>query len=241
MNWLKRHRFAIVATASVFAVLWLYLSSKSFQSCIDAQQNADAEKTFYEGISHFLIALGILRGCTGYFIGEAGNAITALATILIAIFTWTLWRTSAAQAQLTVVAIQDAKIASQRENRAYIEVLPKQIMYKDAATMFVFFWLKNTGQTPAFYLTCLIDIKVMEHPWKHPAKFTMAQEDEGKPIPISNIFPGGDQRIPKQFSWSEDDLKLLKAGRHAIYAFGRAEFVDAFKIKQWSEFCAFMD
>lgn len=91
---LKKHRFAIVAIGCVLAVLWLSFSSESFQSCIENKQNVDAEKAFYESISHFLISLGVLRGCTSYFIHEAGDAITVLATLLIAIFTWTLWRST---------------------------------------------------------------------------------------------------------------------------------------------------
>jgi len=240
MNWLKQHRFAIVATGCVLVVLLLYHSSESFQSCINAKQNAGAERTFYKSIANFLVTLGIGRGCTGYFIQEAGNAITALATLLIAIFTWTLWRTSADQAQLTIVAIEDARLASQRELRAYIEALPLKMALLETGEIVASVILRNRGRTPAFSVRSTADFHIWPIPLDKPFRFEGSLEDSPQPIPTYVIYPDGEHLSAPRWTPTQSDIDKMKKGA-GLYLVGLVTYLDAFGDRQWAEFCSYLD
>lgn len=226
LNWLKQRRFAVVAAGCGLAVLWLYLSSDSFQICLQAKQNADSEVSFYKSARHFLIALGVWRGCTGYFIYEAGDAITALATILIAIFTWTLWRTSADQGRLTKEALVvstrafvfiedfDMKIGSLFPNRGQFAPTVGDFSFAPK-------W-KNSGDTPTRALTLSVECQV--HKGDLPVDFTYPYASP----PVRAMIG------PKANEWSlpmeiiPNTANSVLSGETNLYVWGRADYEDVF-------------
>jgi hypothetical protein len=150
LDWLKLHRVTILAIVGLLCVLWLAGLSESFQRCINAKQNTDAENSFYKSVSNVLVMGGVVRGCTGYFIDEAGNAITALATLLIALFTCTLWRTSTIQGGYTLEALRLSNIDLLSTHRPKIRVMG--VGFKSGTTTSTEFQLAftciNIGGTP---------------------------------------------------------------------------------------------
>ncbi|HET7083282.1 MAG TPA: hypothetical protein VFI23_00815 [Rhizomicrobium sp.] len=239
MKWLKKDRATIVGGAAVFACLWLIWSSESFQSCIQTKQNADAEKAFYEGISQFLVAGGVLRGCTGYFLHQSGEAITALATIVIALFTWTLWRVSRDQGRLTQISIDDARIASQRELRAYVSAVPGKAFIKNGEFCAIC-RVENSGNTPAFETSCLWTLKVGEPPGTKGINFRFSNP-QNDPIPTFVLYPGRPHSSVETVKLSDDDIASLKAGTVVIRAFGVVEYKDAFSDPQFATFNCYLD
>ena len=90
----------IVAATGVF--LLLVLRSPTFQECVQANQNLENHKTIY---GYFASLFWVTYWCTGIFVGQNGEAITALATIVMAAFTGTLWWATSEQGKLTKEAL----------------------------------------------------------------------------------------------------------------------------------------
>ncbi len=98
---------------------------------------------------------------TGRFFDAAAAPISALATIAIAVFTWTLWRTSSRQAEITDKAVSVAQAANDlnRENaitsrRAWLSIEDVKLIYptmftEDLMRFVVSATIKNHGMTPA--------------------------------------------------------------------------------------------
>lgn len=86
-------------TALIFVVLaWLCytaLELSSVQSCVTNKQNEAAqeqtEKDFPEFVGPLIIGARVRTGCLGLFLYENRDAVTAVATAFIALFTFTLW------------------------------------------------------------------------------------------------------------------------------------------------------
>ncbi|MGH7924599.1 MAG: hypothetical protein ACREQH_08425, partial [Candidatus Binatus sp.] len=83
--------FAIFLTAEK-------IFSPAFEQCIEkrAQENiassANYQPSGFGSVSAYL-------GCSGNVIDSHGNGITALATLMIAAFTWTLWIATTKQSE----------------------------------------------------------------------------------------------------------------------------------------------
>jgi hypothetical protein len=93
----------LVVAALVFAIF----DSQSFQNCVCANQK-DANPKENSGFALF----GTFCQCTGSFLEAHNAAITALASIVIAIFTGTLWsatkgmlKTSADQSEAMPISL----------------------------------------------------------------------------------------------------------------------------------------
>lgn len=78
----------LLAVASLF---YLVGSSPSFQQCVGRDQEHASTQTFEQGVSNLFVVLGDIRECLGVFVETNHTAIDALATLLIAAFTGTLW------------------------------------------------------------------------------------------------------------------------------------------------------
>lgn len=94
-KWWCRHWRSILIFAVILGVLmWVVGGSSSFQSCTshdDYQSSYEASK---QGFAKFLRLIEIRWYCIGAFIDVNNGAISVVATIAIAAFTFTLWRST---------------------------------------------------------------------------------------------------------------------------------------------------
>lgn len=98
-----------------FAIVWLgYVtwSTQSFQACRRVEYKEESwqptEKNQSEVTS--LIVLGkVWTKCFGRFLYETRDALTAIATVFIALFTYTLYRATTQQARITTDALELAR------------------------------------------------------------------------------------------------------------------------------------
>ena len=81
---------AFVLLLSAFCI-WLIGSSKSFQQCIRDSKRQDASYALEKGIPHLGLMFGRYKACSGVFVTENHEAIGAISTFVIAVFTITLW------------------------------------------------------------------------------------------------------------------------------------------------------
>jgi hypothetical protein len=87
--------------------------SPSFQKCISWNAQGDKESASEKNPSGFAVTVVSYVQCSGAFLDRHAASIAALATIIIAAFTGTLWRATSLQASLT----EDALVAG---NKAFI-------------------------------------------------------------------------------------------------------------------------
>ncbi len=106
LQWLRTHKLAVSVGGVLLAALVLVLSSQSFQSCIGVNSYGDAQQSKPESADHII---GIWWWCTGILLNENGVAITAIATIVMAAFTGTLWWSTASTGKLTERTVELAE------------------------------------------------------------------------------------------------------------------------------------
>jgi hypothetical protein len=86
-------------TLLVAGCLWLLyieVDSAAFQQCVADHRSTYPGEASKENPAYFIAAVSFWRvkiwtSCTGVLIDAYREAVTAVATIVIAIFTWTLW------------------------------------------------------------------------------------------------------------------------------------------------------
>jgi hypothetical protein len=121
-------------------------SSTFFQSCINEQQDTKSDTSTKENPSSHGSVISTYVRCSGEFIDKYSAGITALATVIIAAFTCTLWAATSRQAQLT----REAFIA---DKRAFIFPNGVQPLYEPDVASGHFNWRigpvwLNSGETP---------------------------------------------------------------------------------------------
>jgi hypothetical protein len=144
-----RSLFIFAAALALFLFLFIVLErnfSPSFEACINHDRETTADST----------TLGVYVHCTGTFIADNNGAITALATLVIAAFTATLWFATNRQAELT----KEAFIA---DKRAFIFATGFNLAWEQDKATGQYNWrfrpvLRNSGGTPTktmeMYVAC---------------------------------------------------------------------------------------
>jgi hypothetical protein len=154
-----------LALAIIIFVIWVVSGSESFQTCFQNNKHASAYRSLYENVDIISKAIARIRlngECGVHFFGDASSAITALATILIAMFTFTLksatdklWLAGERQRTSgeTIAALQRESYEriGEAQVRAYVNINLATITFlpefnQSPKIMFV---ASNTGQSPA--------------------------------------------------------------------------------------------
>lgn len=164
---MSKPRWAILIMLGILLVLWFVAGSPSFESCVSPQQNSDAQDALQKIISNLLI----YRRCIGPFLHTNEGGITALSTVIIAIFTGILGGFTISLAKATKIAADaaaDAAKAAVATDRArfYVVIKKHNISalikwlnhYPSSETMPLNFepkieyTFKNYGKTPGIIL-----------------------------------------------------------------------------------------
>jgi hypothetical protein len=240
-------------------------SSKSFQDCIRANQNYQASNASPEKYVRFIIQVFVR--CSGAFLERHNGAITAVASLLIAAFTATLWhatrgmltasaaqsvamKQSIDQSARAATAMEDVarhfadnvatvKDRSAKQMRAYLSVLVHAGVYQERDKGFYF-----EGK-PAMLNT--------GHTPAHKVRYQAGANILSVPIPSDFAFPlpeapGGTASLgPQQnFIMSArvktfcDDAEVFDIKRgvgKALYVWGIITYEDVFGDAHYTKFC----
>lgn len=134
---------AIVAAAAIF--LLIESGSPSFQRCIKEYEGTNQPASAEQSIEHPRIVVVRYGVCSGRFSDAHSGGITALASILIAAFTATLWITNGRQLRL-------ARDEFNATHRPRIIVHTFEVAYEDHSVG-AQFKVVNKGVSPATILT----------------------------------------------------------------------------------------
>jgi hypothetical protein len=191
--------------------------SPSFQSCL-------SQSSTNEGI---LATAGRYIYCSGNFITENSNGITAFAALIVAGFTITLWSATNRQALLT----KEALIGN---NRAFVFV-PSfgQYWERDPATN-RYNWrlrpiLRNSGGTPTRNMTMFVECEIRNTPLPAGYSFTpQAGNTATVTIPPNLDLQGG--QVPRMpgAAITPQDIIDVQNGRKFIYLWGVLRYSDVF-------------
>jgi len=89
-------------------IVWLFGTSRQFGDCIRNRKEYEAYQSLHEEpffIVKLFVRLHLNSVCAAHTADAYSGAITALAGVAVAVFTFTLWRTTGEQARLTRVSI----------------------------------------------------------------------------------------------------------------------------------------
>jgi hypothetical protein len=165
--------------------------------------------------------------------------ITAIATVAIGAFTWTLWRATTEQGRLTVRAINGAQDANQRGLRAYLSVTIGVAAYQDRTTNTKFAGhptLKNNGRTPAYKVRIWTRAEIIPDTLVDKYTFAVVPTDE---VSQATIGPGEDRILTcvvPSYVNDADIAKIKKGDGTALWAWGTVRYEDAFKTSRYVNF-----
>jgi hypothetical protein len=164
LKYLRHHWGWLVLLVVIVLMIWLISDTANFQACLGRPENFQHARSFMQQLAHFWVTLLNSVGCIGQFLDGHGGAITAVAAIIVAIFTALLWITSDRLWSEALEAGRTAKIAadaaSKNASAALMAVRPwltcdveiaGPLMFNgDGAAVFRFkIIVRNIGKTPA--------------------------------------------------------------------------------------------
>jgi hypothetical protein len=156
----------------VLGAIWILPSSSSFQSCVDKQRAAESQQV-KENPPPIVLSnnAAICVRCTGHVLYEYRDAITAIATVFIAAFTFTLWRSTKRMTQATAESVRIAERSLADLERPYIYVFNpsgfKIDLNREDPFNYFQYSIANYGKTPARIESAFVGISAGIGP-KHP-------------------------------------------------------------------------
>jgi hypothetical protein len=201
--------------------------SPTFQGCVQGNEQSNKENATEENPSTFGGTISAYGSCSAEFIEKHDGAITALATIIIAAFTGTLWVATSRQAQLTKEALIADKSAFVFTVNAY------QLFEPDKETG-LYNWRfrptwQNSGDTPTRDMKMYTECMVRNAPLPAGFDFAVTSANIGSGmIPPKSSLHGGLAPWLNQAAITPQDILDAQAGRKFIYLWGWIKYNDVF-------------
>jgi len=173
-----------------------------------------------------------------------GVAITALATIAIAWFTWTLRRSTDKLWDASDQQLRLSETTAERQLRAYVFVSSAKVTYvtdDGGGIPEAHVFIKNSGQTPAYKVQNVSGFAFDK--WPVPANLNLIvtdQEFSAAAKTMTNLASGScetsiissklDKPLPGE------DRAALSRGEIVIFVYGEIRYIDAFGKKRWTKY-----
>ena len=200
--------------------------SPTFQSCVSGESQSKSNSTTEKEPPRFLVNVSRYIQCSGTFLDQHGNGITALATIVIAAFTGTLWRSTSLQALLT-------KEAFISDKRAFVFTSGLQHYWEIDGTgaynwRFRPIW-KNSGNTQTKRLRLYTECELRDSPLPLGFDFTTTRYQWGTGFSAPQTTYVGGIAPPYTLSAiTPQDIIDVQQGRKYLYLWGWASYFDVF-------------
>jgi hypothetical protein len=201
--------------------------SPAFKQCISTQQTNESGGAPKESPSVFGATVDSYVECTGGYLNDAGPAITALATIIIAAFTGTLWIATSRQSELTREALAADK-------RAFVFAKGLGSFWElDEQTGF-YNWRfrpswENSGETPTSRMTMCTECELRNTPLPSDFEFRHDPTHTGNGLigPKTSIYGGIAPQSPAA-AISPFDILDIEQGKKFLYLWGWIRYHDVF-------------
>lgn len=214
------------------------LSSVNYQYCVNhegqygsAHHDEKSTPAVNPVLNHSTKVVVFLY-CGGAFADANAGAITAVATVLLTVVT----------AILAWLAFRQGR-TSRAQLRAYIAAFPGAIFAIDPNQRLVgTFAFTNGGRTPAYKVEQVAVLRIEQHPLPPNFRFPNLRS---APRPSRIVMhPGikyGGQVVADNNFTQTQIVEILQApaqGGRRLYVFGQVNYVDAFKVRRWTRYCA---
>lgn len=216
----------VVLAASVITTERTF--SPTFKECIAKTYEQNKSNSAKEYEPAFGLRVFTYVFCTGQFLDATGVAITALATIVIAAFTGTLWYATSQQSELT----RQAFIA---DKRAFVFAKGFRALYEPGGPNNTWQWRfspvwSNSGDTPTQGLQFYCD-GFLSNARLQPT-FDLTYEDPAYPRGPGMLGPrseGSAGMAPRstQMAITAQDIHDIQAGNKFFYMYGSARYSDS--------------
>lgn len=225
---MKRRYKIVLVLAAAFSALLLW---------IPYGQHCDSQQSNQYYCAAYSVALIV-----GSYIESHNGAITALASVVVAIFTWTLWASSERMWLVTDASLQHSRETAERQLRAYITVQtgeayrqrggPKGWRFEFRPTIL------NTGQTPAYSVNIRGTVVFLST--EEAENFNW--EDNLPPTAKVGVLTLGTQqnrftRAVMSRRLTRAELRQFSSGSHDFYVFGKVTYQDTFRIDHSTRYC----
>ena len=195
---LKKIATGIALTAIAFFAIFVVWSSSSFHDCVKRQQTAYSKETneskpplFFARESRAAICIR----CASHVIYEYRDAATAVATVFIALFTFTLWWSTKGmlEATKTAVDLARAEFISTHRPKIRLRRIKPILPLKASECVEALIEAANIGDTKATIFEIGVDIYIANQPFNaRPAPIPILMVEPGKQ---ANINVRGGQRL----------------------------------------------
>jgi hypothetical protein len=229
----------IVRRVLIFAALWLLFECviSLLATCDQVAEQARHYSGTEQAQKHCSALTGPLVSVvwavvvwSGHVLEGYGEAVIAAFTIVLAIATGFLYRA-------TRDLVRGAEDTSERQLRAYLSVeLSGFNISRHEGRFFCepSYKISNTGQTPAYAVEQLIDLKI--YPWPLPADFIVLSPTTS-PLPSKTTINPRQTVAGTARKMLTLDADALEKKGERIYVVGVFKFVDAFRHARHVRFC----
>jgi hypothetical protein len=259
----KRRIACAIATAIVASWLsYAVYSTKPFSDCLSGEQDKyKATHNIKEYPSEGPLALFVNARndtvCAFFVLYEYRDAVSAIATVLIAFFTLTLWRSTdklwreASDARsLTLLSVNAAGTsanaasrlakATERQLRAYISVSTGTVIFQDdpLQPFVVLPDCINDGQTPAYAMSYNMRVDVLPYPLPDNFGFPMRQE-QAVITSTAVVTPRRTFQLGASLDrfLDQDEISQIMHGKELrLYGYGTVRYSDAFGESRYTNF-----
>lgn len=194
----------------------------------------------------------------GKFFDDHGGAVSAISTIVIAVFTWRLWystdklwREAQENRSLTALSVNAAGVsanaasrlakATERQLRAYIGVHTGVVILQDEMKAQPFVVLPdciNDGQTPAYEMSYNARVDILPYPLPDDFGFPMKPE-QAAVTSTAVVGPHKPYQLGAKLDrfCDADELNRIGYGKsERLYIYGTVRYKDAFGEQRWTNF-----
>jgi hypothetical protein len=216
--------FILIVAACVFSERAF---SPTFQQCVASNPTSEQNNSAEQNPSAFGVIVSNYVRCSARLVKVYQAAITAVATLVIAAFTGTLWIATSRQAALT----RDAFIA---DKRAFVFANGIAPLYEPDITTNHFNWRigpvwHNSGDTPTQNMRIYTDGFLSNVPI--PPTFDFNQIDAAQPPGAGMLGPkmssgGGQAPHMPGAALTPQDILDIQNGRKYFYLWGWARYSD---------------
>ena len=201
--------------------------SLTFQSCVGGNQKSDERVGPEKNPPALASNITLYMQCSGIFLDQHGAGITALASVIIAAFTGTLWVATSRQAELT----KEALVADKRAF-VFLTGFNQTWLYDVASDQYHWRFrpnLRNSGDTPTKQMTMYVECEIRNTslPPNYPFNY-QSFNVAGGTIPPKFELQGGLAPHPPDSGVTPQDIIDSQLGRKYIYIWGWVKYRDVF-------------
>jgi hypothetical protein len=229
----RRVAWALAVAGVLLLGAWIVQGSNSFQSCLEGDTDRFDTAGFVKPIAAETTSPGDIE-CLGDFLDANEPTIVALAMVLVAGFTGTLWAATKKMQASTEQLARNAEETTQRQLRAYVSAMPEFISSFDAThAPRVRFRIQNSGTTPANDVRYRFGVAALpDGDFRLPASAADFSA-------LGVLFPKAELSGASQRETTLDvaAVAALHDGTARLYCFGEIDYVDAFMHPRTTRFC----